>query len=94
MCKCWATILSPHAVIKGAPLAPVAFMARLAVGETLRLRVIEVAPVEGHGKFRTVLRDEEGLESVLILDVELPLGMAEIRVMHLGEREGFRPPRG
>jgi hypothetical protein len=68
-------------------------MARLAVGETLRLRVIEVAPVEGHGKFRTVLRDEEGLESVLILDVELPLGMAEIRVMHLGEREGFRPPR-
>jgi len=68
-------------------------MARLAVGETLRLQVIEVAPVEGHGKFRTVLRDEEGLESVLILDVELPLGMAELRVMHLGERESFRPPR-
>jgi hypothetical protein len=69
-------------------------MARLAVGETLRLRVIEVTPMEGHGKFRTVLQDEEGLESVLVLDVELPLGMAEIRVMHLGERESFRPPRG
>lgn len=70
-----------------------AFMARLAVGETLRLRVTEVAPVEGRGKFRTVLLDEEGLESVLVLDVGLPLGMAELRVMHLGEREGFRPPR-
>ena len=68
-------------------------MARLAVGETLRLRVVEVSPVDGHGKFRTVLKDEEGLESVLILDVELPIGMAELRVMHLGEREGFRPPR-
>jgi hypothetical protein len=68
-------------------------MARLAVGETLRLRVTGVAPVEGHGKFRTTFSDEEGLESVLILDVELPLGMAELRVMHLGEREGFRPPR-
>ena len=69
-------------------------MARLAVGETLRLQVIEVTPVEGHGKFRTVLKDEEGLESALILDVELPLGMAEIKVMHLGERESFRPPHG
>lgn len=68
-------------------------MARLAVGETLRLQVVEVSPVEGHGKFRTVLRDEEGLESMLVLDVELPVGMAEIRVMHLGERESFRPPR-
>ena len=93
MCNCWAIILCPQADIKAAPGAPVAFMARLAVGETLRLQVVEVAPVEGHGKFRTVLRDEEGLESVLVLDVELPLGMAEIRVMHLGEREGFRPPR-
>ena len=68
-------------------------MARLAVGETLRLRVVEVAPIEGQGKFRTVLKDEDGQESVLILDVELPLGMAEIRVMHLGEKESFRPPR-
>jgi len=67
-------------------------MARLAVGETLRLRVTEVSPIEGHGKFRTVLKDEEGLESALVLDVELPLGMAELRIMHLGEREGFRPP--
>jgi len=68
-------------------------MARLAVGETLRLRVVEVAPVEGHAKFRTVLRDEDAQESVILLDVELPLGMAEVKVMHLGEREGFRPPR-
>jgi hypothetical protein len=64
----------------------------LAVGETLRLRVVEVAPVEGQGKFRTVLQDEDGQQSILLLDVELPLGMAEVRVMHLGEREGFRPP--
>ena len=69
-------------------------MARIAVGETLRLRVVEVAPVEGQGKFRTLLRDEDGTESIVFLDVELPLGMAELRIMHLGEKEGYRPPPG
>jgi hypothetical protein len=69
-------------------------MARIAVGETLRLRVIDVKPEPGKSKFRTVLLDEDGLESVLFLDVELPLGMTEVRVMHLGEKEGYKPPRG
>jgi len=69
-------------------------MARIAVGETLRMRVVEVTPVEGKGKFRTLFRDEDGMESVLFLDVELPTGMAELKVIHLGERESFRPAPG
>ena len=68
-------------------------MARIAVGETLRLRVIEVKPEPGKSKFRTVFLDEDGLESVIFLDVELPLGMTEVKVMHLGEKDSFRPPR-
>ena len=64
---------------------------RIAVGETLRLRVVEVTQVEGGPKYRTVLRDEDGAESVLLLDVCLPLGMAEVSVLYLGEGEGFRP---
>jgi hypothetical protein len=34
------------------------------------------------------------MESVLFLDVELPTGMAELKVIHLGERESFRPAPG
>lgn len=69
-------------------------MARIAVGETLRLRVIDVKPEPGKSKFRTVLLDEDGLESVIYLDVELPLGMTEVKVMYLGEKESYRPHRG
>ncbi|MGQ9582038.1 MAG: hypothetical protein ACUVV6_00800 [Thermoplasmatota archaeon] len=63
---------------------------RVAVGETLRLRIVDVARVEGTPKYRTVLRDEDGAESVLLLDVSLPMGMAEVSVLYLGEREEFR----
>lgn len=64
---------------------------RIAVGETLRLRVVEVTQLEGAPKYRTVLRDEDGTESSLVLDVRLPLGMAEVSVLYIGEGEGFRP---
>ena len=41
--------------------------------------VEEVAP----RRYRTQLVDDEGMESLLFLDVELPLGAVEIRIVHL-----------
>ena len=56
---------------------------RIVLGETLPVEVLEVEEVRDK-RFRTVLRDDEGDTSTLFLDVRLPLGKAELKIMHTG----------
>ena len=55
---------------------------RIALGETLPMTVVAVEEVAPK-RFRTHLVDDEGAQSILFLDVKLPLGDVEIRVSHL-----------
>ncbi len=55
---------------------------QIALGETLPMRVVaveEIAP----SRFKTYLLDDEGDESVVFLDVRLPLGDVELGLSHL-----------
>ena len=56
---------------------------RIVLGETLPVDVLEVIEV-GKGRYKTVLKDDEGDTSTLYLDVELPLGKAELKIFHTG----------
>ena len=58
-------------------------MKKIAMGETLPIEITHVSEVVGKDKFKVILRDDEGYEGTLFLDVELPLGAAELKVIHL-----------
>jgi len=58
-------------------------MQRIALGETLPMDVIAVEPV-GINRFRTTLKDDEGDVSTIYLDIELPIGRAELKIFHTG----------
>ncbi|MDG6219908.1 MAG: hypothetical protein QCI38_00480 [Candidatus Thermoplasmatota archaeon] len=55
---------------------------KIALGETLPMRVVAVEEA-GPSRYRTFMLDDEGNESVIYLDVKLPLGDVEVRVQHL-----------
>ena len=60
-------------------------MRKIALGETLPVDVFKVEQLDEREKFIVHFKDDEGDEGTIILDVELPLGKAEIRVIHLEE---------
>jgi hypothetical protein len=57
-------------------------MKKIALGETLPIEIIDVSEVEGGDKFRVNFRDDDGFEGVIYLDVEIPMGKAELRIIH------------
>lgn len=58
-------------------------MKRIAMGETLPIEITNVTEVNGNGKFKVIFHDDEGYEGTMFLDVELPLGSAELKIVHL-----------
>ncbi len=57
-------------------------MKKIALGETLPIEITGVSEIEGKDKFKVIFRDEDGFEGILYLDVELPTGPAELRIVH------------
>jgi hypothetical protein len=57
-------------------------MKKIALGETLPIDITEVSEVEGKDKFKTTFRDDDGFEGTVYLDVELPKGPAELKIVH------------
>ena len=57
-------------------------MKKIALGETLPIDIIEVSEVEGGEKFKVVFRDDDGFTGTLYLDVEIPKGLAELKIVH------------
>ena len=60
-------------------------MKKIALGETLPVQITKVEKLDGREKFKVLFQDDEGDEGLIILDVEMPLGRAEIRVIHQGD---------
>lgn len=60
-------------------------MRKIALGETLPIEVTEVSEVEGRDKFKIVFHDDDGFVGTLYLDVELPVGAAELKIIHKEE---------
>ncbi|UCE37775.1 MAG: hypothetical protein JSW00_00575 [Thermoplasmata archaeon] len=60
-------------------------MKKIALGETLPIEITEVTEVEGKDKFKVVFQDDDGFEGTLYLDVELPIGAAELKIVHKEE---------
>ena len=58
-------------------------MKKIAVGETLPIEITQVTTVEGKDKYKIIFHDDEGYEGTLYLDVELPLGPAELKIVHI-----------
>ncbi|UCE73565.1 MAG: hypothetical protein JSV56_11135 [Methanomassiliicoccales archaeon] len=57
-------------------------MKKIALGETLPINIIEVSEVEGKNKFKVVFRDDDNFEGIMYLDVEIPKGAAELKIVH------------
>jgi hypothetical protein len=57
-------------------------MKKIALGETLPINITEVSEIEGKDKFKTIFRDDDGFEGTVYLDVELPKGAAELKIVH------------
>ena len=57
-------------------------MKKIALGETLPIEITEVSEIEGKDKFKVNFRDDDGFEGVIYLDVEIPLGKAELKIIH------------
>ena len=57
-------------------------MKKIALGETLPITIIEVVKIKGTDKFKITFRDDDGYEGLVYLDVELPLGEAELKIAH------------
>ncbi len=55
---------------------------RKVLGETMPVQVISVEKGDD-GKYKTMVKDDDGYESTLYLDVPLPLGSAELSISHL-----------
>jgi len=60
-------------------------VARIALGETFKADVVEVKRVEQREKFRCTIKDDDGDISILYLDIEIPVGRAELRILHVGK---------
>jgi hypothetical protein len=58
-------------------------MKKIAVGETLPIVITQVTEIEDKGKFKIAFHDDEGYEGFIYLDVELPLGSAELKIVHM-----------
>jgi len=58
-------------------------MKKIAVGETLPIEITQVTAIEGKEKYKISFHDDEGYEGTLYLDVELPLGSAELKIVHV-----------
>ena len=65
-------------------------MKKIALGETLPIEVTEVSEVDDRGKFKTVFRDDDGFVGTVYLDVELPIGPAELKIVHKENQIGER----
>jgi hypothetical protein len=64
---------------------------KIALGETLPVKIINVEEVKPD-KFKIKIQDDEGYVGVVYLDVEMPLGTAELKLIHIGEdREKPKP---
>lgn len=57
-------------------------MKKIALGETLPIEITEVTEVEGKDKFKVIFRDDEGYTGTVYLDVEIPKGYAELKIVH------------
>lgn len=57
-------------------------MKKIALGETLPIEIIDVVEITGREKFKVNFRDDDGFEGVIYLDVEIPKGKAELKVIH------------
>jgi hypothetical protein len=57
-------------------------MKKIALGETLPIEIIEVFEIEGGEKFKVSFRDDDGYEGVIYLDVDIPKGKAELKIIH------------
>jgi hypothetical protein len=60
-------------------------MKKIALGETLPIKITEVEEVVGKNKFKVTYFDDDGFTGILYLDVELPLGDAELKIVHKEE---------
>ena len=60
-------------------------MKKIALGETLPINITEVTEVIGKNKFKVTYIDDDGFTGTLYLDVELPLGVAELKIIHKEE---------
>ncbi len=57
-------------------------MKKIALGETLPIEIIDVSEIEGKEKFKVSFRDDDGFEGTIYLDVEIPTGKAELKIIH------------
>ena len=57
-------------------------MKKIALGETLPIEITEVIEVEGKDKFKIIFHDDDGFEGSVYLDVRLPQGEAELKIVH------------
>ena len=57
-------------------------MKKIALGETLPINITEVSKLEGRDKYKIIFRDDDGFEGMVYLDVELPIGSAELKLVH------------
>ncbi len=57
-------------------------MKKIALGETVPIEITEVSEVDERGKFKIVFRDDDGFVGTVYLDVELPIGPAELKIAH------------
>ena len=57
-------------------------MKKIALGETLPINIILVQKIKETGKFKVIFRDDDGLEGIIYLDVEIPKGAAELKIVH------------
>jgi hypothetical protein len=60
-------------------------MKKIALGETFPIEIIKVTQVEGKEKYKVIFHDEEGFEGSMYLDVEIPIGTAELKIVHKEE---------
>lgn len=60
-------------------------MKKIALGETMPIEVTGVEYLDEKNRFRTFFRDDDGDKGVVILDVEMPLGPAELKIIHTGD---------
>ncbi len=67
-------------------------MRKIALGETLPVEIIKVEEVKPD-KFKVTIQDDEGYVGVVYLDVEMPLGTAELKIIHLGDDKEKPKPK-
>ena len=60
-------------------------MKKIALGETLPIEITEVIQIEGKEKYKVFFQDEEGFKGIMYLDVEIPKGTAELKIVHKEE---------